>query len=314
MKSLDGKIAIIIGAAGGAGSGFARYFAAQGARLLVNDAGYPMLPQTGDYDIHSSSPDEAQRIASLIQSQGGRAEADWEDASDSAGAKRIVEHCLNVFGGVDIVIHASNVSRLGLLEELTDEDWDLVIRQNLYAPFYLTRLTVPHMRKRGFGRHIYLGSATVREMWGGANYAAASGGIYSLMRSVALECKDYGITANSIEPWTQTKTGQRPSGQAMLRARAKALGLSEDPSARSLPPGETNAPLGAYLCTDEGGMFNGQYFSNCYGRICIYTTPDEARYLYKDIDRHGLWTVEELTQTMPAALGGAQTPLWHPRG
>lgn len=312
MGALDGRAVIVVGGAGGAGSGFSRVFAAEGARVLVNDVGYAMLPDSGDYDLSAPGRAEADRIAREIRLNGGISEADYENAADSAAARRIVEHCLDVFGRVDAVIHAANVSRLGMIEQLSDGDWDVVIRQNLYPIFYLTRETLPLMKRQAFGRHIYLGSATVREMWGGANYAAASGAIYSFMRSVALECKGSGITANSIEPWTQTKTGQRPRGQQMLRDRQRALGLPDAPAA-SLPPGDTNAPLGAYLCTEAGGLFNGQYFSNRCGRICIFSTPLEQRYLYKNTEQNGEWTVSELARLMPEAMRGGIQPLWHPR-
>lgn len=302
----------MVGGAGGAGAGFARIFASEGANVLVNDVGYAMLPDSGDYDLSSPGHAEADRVTAEIRAMGGTAEADYENAADSAAAGRIVRHCMDVYGRVDAVIHAANISRLGMIEELGDEDWDLVIRENLYPVFYLTRETLPYMKRQGFGRHIYLGSATVREMWGGANYAAASGAIYSFMRSVALECKDSGVTANSIEPWTQTKTGGRPRGLQMLRDRQRALGLPDAPAA-PLPPGDTNAPLGAYLCTEAGGLFNGQYFSNRSGRICIFSTPLELRYLYKNTEQNGEWTVAELTGAMPAALREAIQPLWHPR-
>lgn len=311
-RPLEGQAVIVIGGAGGAGSGFARYFAQVGAQVLVNDVGYGLLPGTGDYDLSRRSPAEAEGVVEAIRRAGGTAHADCEDASDPVAAKRIVERCLDLFGRVDVVIHAANVSRLGMAESLSNADWDEVIRQNLYPPFYLTRDTIPHMRRQGVGRHIYLGSATVREMWGGVNYAAASGGIYSLMRSIALEYGRENITANSLEPWTQTKTGQRPSGKKMLEERARVVG--DHPEEHSpLPPGEVNAPLGAYLCTREGGRFNGQYFSTRYGRICIFSTPNELRYLYRDYDTEGNWTVEELKRVMPAAFDGAVQPLWHPR-
>lgn len=312
MNALEGRTAIIVGGAGGAGSGFARYFASQGAEVLVNDTGYHMLPGSGDYDINSKNQQEADEIAASIRNAGGTAESDFEDASDAAAARRIITHCLDTFGKIDIIVHASNVSRLGRIETLSDDDWELVIKQNLNPVFYLTRDALPYMKRQRFGRHIFLGSATIRDMWGGANYAAASGGIYSFMRSVALEYMDCGITANSIEPWTQTKTGLRPSGQQMLRDRQIALGLPEQPP-EPLPPGDTNAPLGAYLCTQEGKRFNGQYFSSRFGRICLLSTPTELRYLYKDIERDGYWTVEELIKEMPAAFDDAVQPLWHPR-
>ena len=312
MGALTGRTAVIIGGAGGAGSGFARMFAKEGAKVLVNDAGFLQLPDTGDYDITAPTKAEADRVTSEIKAFGGIAEADYEDASTSAAAKRIVEHAMDVFGSVDIVVHAANVSHLGMIEELTDDEWSIVMRQNVDPLFYLTRETLPFMKKQGFGRHIYLGSATVRDMWGGANYGAASGAMYTFMRCVAVECKDSGVTANSIEPWTVTKTGGRPSGQKMLRDRAKALGLP-DRVGEPLPAGDTNAPLGAYLCTEAGGVFNGQYFTNKNGRICLLSTMLEQRYLYKNTEANGEWTVDELTKLMPATLLLSAQPLWHDR-
>ena len=128
---------------------------------------------------------------------------------------------------------------------MTEEQWNLVIRHNLNTDFYLTRHSFPLMKKQKFGRHIFIASATVRDMWGAANFAAASGGRYSFMRDLALEGKDYHITANCIQPYTQTKTGERPGGQQMLVERSQALGipLNKKENFDLLPPGETNAPL-----------------------------------------------------------------------
>ena len=200
--------------------------------------------------------------------------------------------------------NAAVVSRLGMIDELTAQEWDLVLRHNLTANFNVTHFSLPYMKRQNFGRHIFISSATLRDMWCGANFAAATGGRYSFMRDLALEVKDYNITSNCIQPYTRTKTGQRPEGQEMLQRRSKALGipLNKGFNDTLLPPGETNAPLGAYLCTDAGRVFNGQYFDNHLGRICIWSVPLEQRYLYKDIETQGMWTVEELEELMPASL------------
>lgn len=313
--ALEGKNVVIVGAAGGTGSGFARYFASQGAKILCNDAGFEMLEAGGDFDVTKPTRDEANRITKEIRDKGGIAEADYHDASEWNGAKNIIEHCVDAFGSCDIVIHASVVSRLGMIEELTEENWNLVIKHNLNTDFFITHFSFPYMKKQNYGRHIFIGSATVRDMWGGANFAAASGGRYSFMRDLALEGKAYNITANCIQPYTQTKTGQRPEGQEMLRRRSEALGipLNTEFNYTMLPPGETNAPLGAYLCTDEGAAFSGQYFDNNLGRICIWSVPLEQRYIYKDIDAHGLWTVEELKKIMPTALLPAASKMFYER-
>ena len=306
---------IVIGAAGGTGSGFAKYFAQQGANILCNDVGFAMMEQGGDFDVTRPSHDEADRITAEIRALGGTAEADYHDASEWDGAKNIVEHCVDTFGSCDIVIHASVVSRLAMIDEMSEENWNLVLRHNLNTNFFITRFSLPYMKKQNFGRHIFIASATLRDMWGAANFAAATGGRYSFMRDLALEVKDYNITANCIQPYTQTKTGQRPEGQEMLERRSKALGipLRKDFNYTLLPPGETNAPLGAYLCTDEGGVFNGQYFDNHLGRICIWSVPLEQRYIFKDTEAEGLWTVEELKQIMPAALLPAASKLFYER-
>lgn len=309
--SLEGKNVIVIGAAGGTGSGFAKFFAQEGANILCNDAGFAIMKEGGDFDVTRPSHDEADRIVNEVRAMGGTAEPDYSDASDWNQARGIVEHCMDVFGSCDIVIHASVVSRLGMIDELTEEEWNLVIRHNLNTNFFVTHFSLPYMKKNNFGRHIFIASATLRDMWCGADFAAATGGRYSFMRDLALEVKDYNITANCIQPYTQTKTGQRPEGQRMLERRSKALGipLRKDFNDTLLPPGETNAPLGAYLCTEEGRVFNGQYFDNHLGRICIWSVPLEQRYIYKD----GIWTVDELKKIMPVSLLPAASKLFYER-
>lgn len=303
-QELKGKNVVVIGAAGGTGSGFAKYFAQLGANILCNDAGFAMMERGGDFDVTRPGPEEADRITRIIREQGGVAEADYNDASTWEGARNIIEHCVSAFGSVDIVIHASVISRLAMIDEMTEENWNLVIRHNLNTNFFVTHFSLPYMKKQNYGRHIFISSATLRDMWCGANFAAATGGRFSFMRDLALEVKDYNITANCIQPYTQTKTGQRPEGQEMLVRRSKALGipLNKEFNDTLMPPGETNAPLGAYLCTDEGRVFNGQYFDNHLGRICIWSVPLENRYIYKDIEKHGYWTIDELKEVMPVGL------------
>lgn len=315
-KTLLGKNVVVIGGGGGAGRGLSRAFAAAGANILVNDTGWEMDDAVGgDYNIDKPSKKRADEVVATICSEGGRAAANYEDASDYFAAGRIVEQCLDEFGSIDILISCAVISRLNVLTKLSPEDWNLVINNNLNTEYNVTKHALPYMMKQNYGRLFYMMSAVIRSFWGQACYAAAKGGTYSFMRCIANEVMHYNITANGLDMWCTTHTGSRPAGIQWIRERQEHLGLppiTGDQFNATLPAAESCAPMAIYLCTEEGRVFNGQYFGINAGRISIYGTLEEKQIVYKD-EVLGEWTVDELKKVIPNTLGKFAVPIWFSR-
>lgn len=316
QRALEGKNIIVAGGAGGIASEWCAYFAAQGANLLVNDAGFEQDDaEGGDYDLTKRSNKPADSVVARIEASGGKAAADYEDVSDFEAAGRTVRHCIDEFGSVDALVNTTCVSRLNECVDMTPRQWDEVIKNNLYPVFNLTKHVMPHMIKQGFGRLLYTNSTVIRSFWGSVNYAAAYAGVYSFMRCIANEGRPDGITANCIEPTCAGKTGKRPAGLRFLERRARALDIPHQPDnvlLASIPGAETIAPLAAYLLTDEAKDISGQLFGAKGGRYCIFGTLEEKRYIYKDSEQ-GDWTVDELKKVLPETLGQSLVPLWFER-
>lgn len=315
-RALEGKRIIVAGGAGGILSEWCLYFAEQGAKVLVSDVGYLQSEALGgDYDLATSSRGPADSVVRRIRDAGGTAEADCENAAEVAGAKRTVEHCLDVFGGVDILLCGTCVSKLGECKDLSPEDFDAVIKNVLYPDYNLTKCVLPHMIGQQWGRLLYTNSVVIRSFWGSANYAAAFGGVYSFMRCIANEVRPDGITANCVEPTAVGKTGARPGGAAFLDRRARALGLVAVPAPQVVAaalPARSIAPLVTYLFTDQAGGITGQNFAARGNRYALYGTFEEKDCIDKD-PALGEWAVEEIGEVMPATLEKQLVKLWYPR-
>lgn len=315
-RALEGKNIIVTGGGGGIVSAWCKYFAEQGARVLVNDVGFVQdADKGGDFNVDVRSREIADGVVGEIRAAGNVAEADYEDVSDMKAAARTVEHCLDVFGGVDILLNGTCVSRLNECVDMTPEEWDTVIKNNLYPAFNMTKQVLPHMIRQQWGRLLYTTSVVMRSFWGSVNYAAAYAGVYSFMRCIANEVRPDGITANCIEPTAAGKTGARPAGVQFLDRRARALGLEEQSGQKivdEFPPPRALAPFVTYLCTEDAAAVTGQSFAIRGGRCAIYGTLEEKRFIYKD-SAMGDWTVDELKRVMPGTLELDQVKLWYPR-
>ena len=178
---LDGKAAIVTGAASGIGRATAALFADQGAGVLAVD-----LPDTGLGEADGDSD----RIATLEI-----------DIALPAAAETIVAATLERFGRLDILMNNAGIGTNALAEAMTDEQWDRTLDVNLRAQFRLCRQAIPHLREAGAGRIINVASVMAEITdYGLAAYCASKAGVAGLTRTLALELGKYAITANYIEP------------------------------------------------------------------------------------------------------------------
>ena len=245
MGLLNGKVAIVTGAAHGIGRGHALELAAQGASVVVNDLG-------GSVDGEGASRD-ADVTVELIRARGGTAIADYEDVADFDGAGRMVAHAVEAYGKLDILVNNAGITRDNLAMRMKDEDWDVVLRVNLEAAFRLMRAAAKPMMKARFGRIVSVTSVVaVTGNPGQANYVAAKAGLIGLSKAMAIELATRGITVNCIAPGFMTSAmtdalGDQQRDAILSRIPAGAMGSGEDIGAAAV-----------YLASREAGYVTGQ--------------------------------------------------------
>ena len=137
-KRLEGRVAIVTGAGRGIGREVALLLAEEGASVVVNDLG-------GAVDGSGNSATPADEVVGLIRRAGGRAEACYDSVSEFESAGKIVQSALDHFGCVDILCNAAGVLRDRMVFNMTEEEWDAVLRVHLYGAFNMVRSVIPHM-------------------------------------------------------------------------------------------------------------------------------------------------------------------------
>ena len=208
---LKGKTALVTGSTSGIGLGIAEALAAQGANVVLNGFG---------------DKDEIERLRMrLADKHKVRVDYDGADMSNGESIEQMMKTALAAFGSVDIVVNNAGIQHVAPVEEFPVAKWDAILAINLSAAFHTTRLALPGMKQKGWGRIINIASAhaLVASPYKSA-YVAAKHGIAGFTKTVALEVAEQGITANAICPgyvWTPLVEKQIPD-------TAKARGLTEE--------------------------------------------------------------------------------------
>ncbi len=180
------KVAIITGAGRGIGAAIARAFAAEGARVVVNDL----------------TPEEAGKVCREIREAGGTALCYPADVTLDQEVRDLAAAATGTFGGVDILVNNAGGLKPSPFEEISEEEWDWVIRVNLKSAFLCCQAVYPLMKAKGWGRIINLGSLAGKatSTTGGAHYTTAKAGVHGLTRHLARESAPFGITVNAVAP------------------------------------------------------------------------------------------------------------------
>ena len=247
---LNGKTAIITGSTSGIGLGIAEAMAQTGANIVLNGFGDVM---------------EIERIRSdLAQRTGARVVYSPADMSKSGAIENMIRQTVDAFGAVDIMVNNAGIQHVAPIDEFPPEKWDAIIAINLSSAFHATRLALPGMRKKGWGRIINVASAhaLVGSPYKSA-YVAAKHGVYGLTKVVALETAEDGITCNAICPgYVRT-----PLVEKQIDDQAKAHGISRDkvitdillkqqPNKKFVEVAEL-AALAVFLCSDQASSLTG---------------------------------------------------------
>jgi len=216
-KPLAGRVAVVTGAGSGLGRSHAMVLAGNGAKVVVND-----LP---------SAQAEVDDVVASIASSGGVATTCLASAADPASGQAMVEHALDEFGRLDIVISNAGVLRSGVFPDVSDSDWDLHRAVHLDGAFRLVRAAWPTMLAQDFGRIVLTTSAGgLFGAPGLAAYGAAKMGVAGLLKVLAVEAADSGIRINAVAPLAWT-----PMSQAGGRTGSTAQILGADRFAEFLP-------------------------------------------------------------------------------
>ena len=208
---LDGKRTLITGSTSGIGLAMARAFAAEGAAIMINGFG---------------DKDEIEAIrAELAKSSGTTALYDSADLTDADAIEKMIARCTAEIGSPDILINNAGMQFVSPITDFPTDKWDAIIALNLTAVFHTTRLALPQMSAKGWGRIINTASAhSLVASPNKAPYVAAKHGVAGFTKSVALECATDGVTVNCISPgyvWTKLIENQIPDTM-------KARGLTRD--------------------------------------------------------------------------------------
>jgi len=277
---LENRVAVVTGAGRGIGRQFALELAAQGAAVVVNDLGVSLR---GD----AEEEDAATSVCREIEAAGGKAVASHESVTDFAAAERIIATAVDSFGRVDILVNNAGIVRDRTLVKMDESDFDAVIATHLKGAFNCTRHAAPLMKEAGYGRIVNVtSSAGLRGNFGQTNYGAAKAGLMGMTFVWALELAKSGITVNAIAPAGATRMTAALAGDA-----DGAVDPKLDPA--------MNAPLVAFLASDQAGHVNGQLFGRTDFSYTLFQHPKQIAWMHKD----GGWDTESVAEQFDTMLG-----------
>jgi len=244
---LAGKAAVVTGSSRGVGRSVAKAFAEAGADVLVN---------------YTYSEGPAQELVEEIRAMGRKAVAVRADVASKADVLRMMALAKEQFGRVDIIVNNAGFTRPGMLQKLTEEDWDAVVDAHLKGPFLCIQAAFPYFKEQNYGKVINVSSvAGLVGTVGQVNYSAAKGGILSFTKSVARELSRYNVCANVIslgivetDMTDKIRSDEKLREIYMNRILLKKFAAAEDitPAFVFLASHDSDYITGQVLCVDGG--------------------------------------------------------------
>ncbi len=280
MGSLDGRVAIITGAGRGLGREHALLFAAEGAKVVVNDLG-----------------EVAEEMAAELRAAGGEAIASNHDITNWDGGRDLIAAAVDAFGRLDVLVNNAGILRDRMLVSMSEEEWDVVVDVHLKGHFVPTRFAAAHWRERVKAGEEVRGSIIHTSSTSGllgnpgqTNYGAAKAGIGSFSIICAQELARYGVRSNCIAPAARTRLTQATPGLGeMVAPPAEGFDVW-DPANVS--------PLVAYLAT-AGCDITGRTFFVQGGTVRVM----EPWRMGERLERPDRWTIDDLRAQLPGILG-----------
>jgi NAD(P)-dependent dehydrogenase (short-subunit alcohol dehydrogenase family) len=256
----EDRVVIVTGAGRGLGRAHALEFARQGAKVVVNDLGVSLSGEGG-----ADGP--AQAVAEEIRALGGDAVAECSDVAADEGARRLVATALDRFGRLDVLVNNAGFLRDRMLVNLSEEEWDAVMRVHLKGHFLPLKHAGLHWRAESkAGRPVDArvintsSGAGLLGSVGQGNYSAAKAGIVGLTLVAAAELGRYGVTVNAIAPSARTRMTEQ--------VFAATMAVPGDGAFDAMAP-ENVSPLVVWLGSAESAGVTGRVFEVEGGRICV---------------------------------------------
>jgi NAD(P)-dependent dehydrogenase (short-subunit alcohol dehydrogenase family) len=248
MGICDGRVAIVTGAGRGIGREHALLLAAQGAKVVVNDLG-------GSVDGTGGDAGPAQQVVDEIVAAGGQAVANTDDVSDWKGAEQLVGTALDAFGRLDVLVNNAGILRDRMLVNMTENEWDAVIKVHLKGTFAPSHWAANHWREQSkAGEEVdarIINTSSPSGIYGNVgqtNYGAAKAGIASFTIIAAKELARYGVTVNAIAPAALTRMTED-----------LAMGQLPDEQKEALSPKHI-APIVCWLASPASASVTGRVF------------------------------------------------------
>jgi NAD(P)-dependent dehydrogenase (short-subunit alcohol dehydrogenase family) len=281
---LEGKSIAVTGAGRGIGRAVALACAHAGANVVVADYGVGMAGEDPTSDV-------ADAVVKEIADIGGIGVAVADDVGTMDGGHRVVQTAVDEWGSIDGVVTCHGILRERMLFNMTEDEWDDVVRVHLKGTFTIFRHASALMRKQSSGSLVAFTSGAFQGSVAQANYAAAKGGVVSLVRSAALGLYRYGVRANAVAPVARTRMSANvPAGLA-------EIGEAEDV-----------APMVVFLLSDRSSHITGQIYTAVGSRVAVWNQPQEVRSMTTD----GRWTSEQIADRIDEEIGQEEMPLLGP--
>jgi NAD(P)-dependent dehydrogenase (short-subunit alcohol dehydrogenase family) len=287
VGSLEGRITVITGAGRGLGRAHALLFAAEGAKVVVNDLG-------SDPDGGGDCPDAADAVVEEIRAAGGEAVANHDDVATWAGGQALIEAAIDTFGGLDVLVNNAGILRDRALVHMTEEEWDTVTTVHLKGHFVPTRFAAAYWReqtKAGTPRaaSIIHTSSTSGLLGnpGQTNYGTAKAGVAAFSSICAQELARYGVRSNCIVPAARTRLTEAAPGLSDIVA-APGDGAQFD----LWDPAHVS-PVVGYLGTRECSL-NGRTLFVQGGTIRMM----DGWQFGASFEQDERWSIEQLRETL----------------
>jgi NAD(P)-dependent dehydrogenase (short-subunit alcohol dehydrogenase family) len=294
MGICDGRVVVVTGSGRGIGREHALAFAAEGAKVVVNDLGGDMRGEGG-----SASP--AMEVVEEIKGMGGEAVADGENVADFAGAGRLIQRAIDTFGRIDTLVNNAGILRDRMLANMEESEWDAVIAVHLKGTFGPTRHAAAWWRDQSkagtpvAGRIVNTSSPSgVFGNAGQTNYGAAKAGIAAFTIICGLELGRYGVCANAIAPVARTRM-------------TEDIGMGPAPEGvkfDTLDPANIS-PVVVWLGSNENENVTGRVFLVDGDRVSVAEGWHRGPTARNDQMR---WEPAQLTKVIPDLVSQAAEP------